>query len=505
MTSIKAAGRLLTASVDDRVLEYLLLPFGEQGRTSAGRVTASAGTLTIPERLIANLEHDGTRPVATGTVTEEDDGLHASFRVAATTAGNDLLVEAAEGLRTGVSVEIENPVIRAGKILAGELTGAGFVTKPAFPSALLVAADAGELDETATETVQNALEDALQVIEDNTEGNEPQNPEEVAVGDTTVQASATAPAGGLAARRTTQAPKGPQTKGELFKLLANAHRRGGAAALTAALTDIVPADTIGIEQPQYVGELWSGKAYDRRIIPLFNHSDLTSFEVRGWRWVTKPVVAPYAGNKTDVPSNEVQTEQVTLPAERIAGAHDIDRKHRDFNDEAFFAAYYAAMTESYAQVSDAQVLADVLAEATPVTPGTVPTDVPAGLAYIVDGALAVLDETRTSPTFALVATDLWRAILLTPKDKTLEYLSSSLGLEEGSTAGFRIVPAPELSAGQVLVGAKAAVTVHELGGPAPIRVEAIDVAKGGVDAGVFGYYATNVHDADGLALVDATP
>ena len=35
----------------------------------------------------------------------------------------------------------------------------------------------------------------------------------------------------------------------------------------------------------------------------------------------------------------------------------------------------------------------------------------------------------------------------------------------------------------------------------PIRVEAVNMAKGGVDAGAFGYYATLLHDAGGLADV----
>ncbi|WP_448072335.1 phage major capsid protein [Georgenia yuyongxinii] len=351
-------------------------------------------------------------------------------------------------------------------------------------------------DTTALANVVDALKTALEVIEDNTEGEEPE--EEEATVPENLTASATVPPGSLAARKTE--PAGV-TKGDLFKLLATAHREGGERQMLAALSDIVPANTPGTELPQYVGELWNGKAYERKIIPLFNHADLTSFEVKGWRWVTKPTVAPYTGNKTDVPSGAVLTEAVTINAERIAGAHDIDRKYRDFNDEAFFAAYFAAMTESYAKVSDAQVLADVVAAAKAVAAGAVPSGVSKGMAAIVDGALAVLAATDTAPSFALVATDLYRDVLLTRNDDTLGYLSAALGLEDGSLDSFRLIPSASVTAGKVLVGAKDAVTVHELGGGAPIRVEAQDIAKGGIDEGVFGYYAVNVHDADGLALV----
>lgn len=515
--TLRAHGTLLAGAADSRVLEYLLLPFGEEGRTSAGRVTASAGVLDLPEELVANLEHDRKQPIAKGSVTERADGVYASFPIPETRAGDDLLVEARLGLRAGISVELEDYTIRAGALVAGRIVEAGFVRTPAFPSALLVAEDFGETVERTAETT-TTYNDGTTVTEstDSTSTytvTDPEAPEEEleddeleedpAVGNTV---TASAPAGGQAARRATAARK-PATMGtgELYRLLANAHAQGGTKALTAALADIVPANVVGMEQPQFVDELWSGKAYDRRIIPLFNHDDLTSFTVRGWRWVTKPKVGPYLGNKTAVPSNTVKTEQIDLPAERIAGAHDIDRKHKDFNDEQFFAAYFKAMTESYAEESDAAVLVDVLASATPVVPGAVPAGAAKGLVYVVDGALEVLSSTRTMPTFAMVSLDLWREVLLTPRDQILEYLNASLGLEEGSQQGFKLLPAPELGAGQVLVGARNAVTVHELGGASPIRVEAENIANGGIDAGVFGYYATNVHNAAGLALVDATP
>src|SRR3954452_6235129 len=99
---MRVPGTLLSASTDDRTLTYRLLPFGEPGRTSLGTVTVAPGAVELPAdvtAMSANLEHDRTRPVAKFvSVTESDDGLDAVVRVLATTAGNDLLVEAAEGV-----------------------------------------------------------------------------------------------------------------------------------------------------------------------------------------------------------------------------------------------------------------------------------------------------------------------------------------------------------------------------------------------------------------------
>jgi len=487
----------------------MLLPFGEEGHTNVGKITASKGTLTLPDAatLVANMEHDSTKPVAKFiSLTESDDGLRASLRILNTTSGNDLLIEASEGVRTGISVEIDDPIIRAGALIGGALSGAGFVTNPAFKSAQLVAADAGDIPADAAQSVIDALTKALK---DLTEAVVPTDPTTDPVVDPNaataeketnmIPVTASAPQG-------LQAANVPEIASDLsanaiFTMLATANATGNRKML-AALADIVPANVVEMTQPQFVGELWSGKAFQRKIVPLFNHADLSSLTVQGWRWVTKPTVAAYAGNKTAVPSNIVDTEPVPLTASRIAGAHDIDRKFRDFNDTGFWEAYYRAMTESYAKVSDTAVLGNVITAAGAAVAGAVvPAGVSKGMAQIVDGAIRVLGATDTAPTFALVALNLYRDILLTRSDDTLTYLNAALGLEDGTINSFRVQPSAALAANQVLVGTKDSVTVHELGGDAPIRIEAENIALGGIDAGVFGYYAVNIHDASGLALV----
>lgn len=525
-TTITTSGRLTAADADNRILRYLLLPYGEPGATSLGRLTASRGSVSIPEDAVGlrsvrlDIEHDRTRPVGHAVeLSESESGLTAAFQIARTRAGDDLLEEAREGLRTGISVDTEDTVIRNGRLLAARLVGAGAVVRSAFPSAQMVASDHGELleehethrEDTYTDpdgATTTVTEDTTTTVvhdpePDETDPDDPDNPEEEAdmADSTTKTMTASAPAGGpAAASRGSRMTAAKTSLTDAVRLLATAFQAGGKSRLTAALADIVPGDILGLEQPQYIGELWNGKAYERRIIPLFNHADLTSFKVAGWRWITKPTVAPYSGNKTAVPSNQVETAPVTLDAERIAGAHDIDRKFRDFGDEEFFRSYFAAMTESYAIVSDGAVLTEILAAATPVVRGAVPANVSPGMTSIVDGALSVLTKTRSTPSFAVVAPNVWREIILTRQDDTLAYLNASLGLEDGTLGSFRIVPDPGLDAGDVLVGVKDAATVHELGG-SPIRVEALDIARGGIDEGVFGYYAVNIHDADGLALV----
>lgn len=284
------------------------------------------------------------------------------------------------------------------------------------------------------------------------------------------------------------------------------------AQLLAELEDVTfdaagsPRDMI---VPQWIGELWGGRAYQRRWTPLFNSGTLSSDTVKGWRWVTPPEVDYYAGNKADVPSNELETEPYDVVAQAIAGAHDVDRRYRDFNVTEFWDGYFRGMTESYARKSDRYVPRELFdpenAATTAVTGGAVPSGVSPVMTKIVDGALAVLDEDL--PSFAVVSKADYRDLLLTKEDDKLAYLNSALGLEEGTVQSFRVIPAEsDLTAintgNKVLVGCRSAATVHELPG-SPIRIEGLDVARGGIDPGLFGYVALAVHNPKALAVVTA--
>ncbi len=530
MASIRAAGELLTASAADRTLSYLLLPYGEEGRTNKGRVKASAGTITLPDRLVANLEHDATRPVATSTHLEETDrGLEATFDVLNTTAGNDLLAEAAAGVRTGISVELDPVAIRAGAIVSAELVGAGFVTTPAFPSAQLVAADAGELppgmpedEESSTTTEETVTIDGVEYVRKTTstyktettrvDNDGADNEEDPTVDPNT--STATAPVGGLAASRAGAGPAAktksvPTTLEEATQLLASSFRTGGHAGLVAALTDIThddgdnDGDGLGeiTANVEWLGNVFEEAPYERLYIPLIQHGTLTSYAARGFRFATRPVVAKYTGNKADVPSTGMTAEPVNYGMQRWANAADIDRRYVDFSDSEVLAAFIRANVESYKEVTDVETLLDIIAAGDAVTGGDVPAGIDPGVAAIADGALELIAD-GLRPTAAIVGLDIYRTMLLTPKDKISEFLSESFGLERGQQLGFRVVPsAHEDAQGLATVLDGRTLQLKEFGGGSPVRVQAENIANGGVDVGIFGYTSFRVLREGGVKIV----
>lgn len=276
-----------------------------------------------------------------------------------------------------------------------------------------------------------------------------------------------------------------------------------AGALFAALSDVKMTGTGGLAgpmaQPAWLGELWDLRTIRRRIVPLLANRPLTGMKAAGFRWKERPQMGRWNANKTAVPSNAATVEAYEVEAQPFAGAHDVDIRFKHFTVPGFWESYWRSMSDSYAAETDAYAFEQLQAAATELEAGTVPTNVPAGLSYIVDGALQMIDDAL--PTYAIVAKDLWRDMVLMADEHKLAFLSSALQLDGGDVAGFQIVPAA-LPAGEVIVGHREAVAFHELDG-VPIRVEGLDIVKGGVDPAGFGYAAAVVHDPAGVVKVAA--
>lgn len=503
---------LFSVDVETRTIRGLLLPFGELSRRSVSGeepVMFSAETdLALPiDPMVATLyddDHNRFEPRGRGLAFESTpEGVVAAFTVAKTPEGDELLQRAQQEPKPRLSPEIKGLVRRGTAALKGAITGASIASVGAFGTAALFSAidDVTEAPEPEPAPTTDPT--------DPTESTEESEPEMSIVPDTVVT---------VEDDTTTDTTTDSTTANGLFAALAHAGRTqdrsaladytgGGALFAISTIQDSGPdgkaiaADT---RVPQFVGELWKRRRYQRKFIPLFNSAPLTSLRITGWKWTDEPEVGDYAGNTAEVPSNPIDTEPVSKDARRLAGGHKLDRRFVDFGDTTVYASYFDKMTESYARKSDLRVVTGVAAAATArdVSDLEIPSGVAAGLAGVVDGALGVI-ESENTPTFSIVSAELWRDIVLTGKNEVLGYLNASLGLEEGSLEenGFKILPGP-VGLGKVLTGAREAATVYELGGGSPIRVEGIDPHHGAIDPALFGYCDFLTEAADALAMVD---
>ncbi len=137
---------------ESRTISGRIVAFEETGNASIGKVQFATGSIDAKSVLL-NLEHDRTRRIGkTLSMEQTDTEITATFKIAQTSAGNDALVEAAEGLRDGFSVEVsfdEYETLKDGtvRIIKGELTAVALTSEPAIRSARVESVAATEEEE----------------------------------------------------------------------------------------------------------------------------------------------------------------------------------------------------------------------------------------------------------------------------------------------------------------------------------------------------------------------
>jgi phage head maturation protease len=183
--------QITAADSDSRTISGTIVTFEETGNASIGKVQFAKGSIE-PKAVLLNLEHDRSRRIGkTLSIESTDQNMTATFKIAATTAGNDALVEAAEGLRDGFSVEVsfdEYETLKDGtvRILKGELTAVALTSEPAIRSARVETV-------AATEEKENEVSDSTIETEETptTEGDEVDNTVTQAEAVETVEAAET--------------------------------------------------------------------------------------------------------------------------------------------------------------------------------------------------------------------------------------------------------------------------------------------------------------------------
>ena len=146
MENILTFSAELTADTAKRVISGKIVPMGtgEVGSTSAGAVVFEKGSIQLPEdpKTVKLLnQHNTKEPLGKAQFFNEVDGegIYASFKISASTRGNDALITASEGLTSGLSVGVE--VLKSSRkagvmhVTAARLMEVSLVTEPAFKSA----------------------------------------------------------------------------------------------------------------------------------------------------------------------------------------------------------------------------------------------------------------------------------------------------------------------------------------------------------------------------------
>jgi hypothetical protein len=557
--SLGHSGAYLTAAAEDapepRTAEGILVPWGEPGRTSLGLKSVRRGAVRFTAdpvtpgqvKLVGTYGHNNEAAVSR-LVAHEDrpEGLWGRLRIADTPAGDLLLREIRSGVRDGLSVELteltldpEDPATvtdaridfvahvpvgaydsaRVHALAASVTTTGDLVTSPApapaAPPAAPAAPAAQDLQTLVASSVAAAMAPLMAQLQ---------------VG---AHVAPAAPEGPSAASLLGNAPAAPSARSEedplreVARLSAAIHQRPGDQQLLAALQDITASGLpLFQEGGGRLGEkLWEGTAdTSRQFVDLMAQGELTAMRYYGWEWTELPEMEAWDGDKTTINGNPVALRQVPFDARRCAAGWDVDRKYKDFGDAEFWSEFYTEQVRAYRRLSNKWAAEALVAAALDVTaagsfadagtPGPLPVDakglvpatgVPEGVTQILKAAAigrVILENTprvEQGPDYVLVNAYDWLRLT----DLTTLDLPAFLALLKIDPAGF--IPTTKVPRNRMVVGVRNAMKYRELPGTggkgSPIRVEALDIARGGVDSAVFGYVGISTERPGGVLSI----
>jgi phage head maturation protease len=494
----------VTATDDEsRTISGRIVAFNETGNTSIGKVQFATGSIKA-QSVLLNLEHDATRRIGTTlSMDETETEITATFKIAKTTAGNDALIEAAEGLRDGFSVEVsfdEYETMKDGtvRILNGELTGVALTSEPAIRSA--------RVDSVAATEDSAPTEDAD--ITTTTEGDEVENTVTDASAVETVEAAQSVTAAATTLGGFTTKPRVELTA---VKYLEN--------KIKAALGDedarqsVMAADTTdnaGLVPTRQLAEVVNGLATSiRPSIDAISRGTLPdagmSFEIPK---VTQVPLVETEAEGAAFADRDLESSFISVPVLKFAGQQKFSVELFTRTSPVFFNELLtnmsAAMANHQNKVVNAKLIADATVDATTVA--TYPTAAEL-LGIVARGAASVYGATKGLPNpFArnmIVSTGQWSNIMSLNDSGRPIYNASqpqnAAGVVTptsllGSVAGLNLYVDPENGGdgdGTILIVNPSAYTFYESG---QYQLRAESTADGSITVGIysFGAIATKI-------------
>jgi HK97 family phage prohead protease len=404
----------IECSEERREISGKIVPMGtgEIGNTNMGGVVFEAGSIDIADiskiRLLS--QHDMKKPVGRMTAAEvRPDGIYATFKLSRSTGGNDALIQAQEGLVSGLSVGAEviaSKPSRDGHIVvtAAKLKEVSLVTEPAFKSA---------------QVLEIAAEESLPA-----EPIQPESePEKVEETTTPVEAPAVEAAAVEAARPTvaashyTKERTAPISSAQYLEASIKSALGDDEARRTVRAADDSTTTNTGLTLPQHLNSFITDTFSGRPVFDAVTRNALIdsgmSFTVP--RLYTNATSADTAPSVADVNEGATVTDvgmtsaYDTVNINKFAGLNRISWELIDRSSPSFMELLMAELRKAYEKATDTAVLTELISAGTTAT-GVAATAAGLQSFISVEGAAAYKGTGGDFANKLVANTDQWAAI-----------------------------------------------------------------------------------------------
>lgn len=516
-TLLTFSGTIEASDTTRRVIAGKIVPFGEPGYTSVGKVVFERGSISIPnQRFKLLLEHDPKQPVGRAiNVQETQDGIYAQFKIAETTRGNDALVEASD-LRDGLSVGVlvHKSVEKNGilYVQSAEMQETSLVHTPAFKSAEVTTVAASESEpeqENPTQpteseaVVENPDTPAVEVEAEKVEASRPR----VSVTAMEVRHPIRTKAQYL--EHTIKAAMGNDESRDYVK----AADAQAARALTAA--DDSFTTNPAFKPVQYVSTVVDTSIGSRPAIDALGGSRplaAAGMTIAIPKITTNGTVAETA--EGGAPSETgIVSSYVEATVKKYAGMQRYSVELIERSDPSFFQAMLENMTRAYNKATDSAVIAEITSGG---TQGTAVAATSAGIiSYVSTETPAAYLATGELPTVYIAGTSQW-SLLMGATDTTgrpiynagSPYNSGGNANPQslrGNVLGLDLYVDPNMVSTTIdesaFICVPSAIAIYE----SPVlRLSTNVVTSGEIETMIYGYLATKTLVSGGLRRFNLT-
>jgi len=396
----------IECSEERREISGKIVPMGtgEIGYTNMGGVVFEAGSIDVSDISKIKLlsQHDMKKPVGRMTAAEvRPDGIYATFKLSRSTGGNDALIQAQEGLVSGLSVGAEviaSKPSRDGHIVvsAAKLKEVSLVTEPAFKSA---------------QVLEIAAEEVIPVEETQPESEPVMEETQTPVEAPAVEAAAVEAARPtVAASHYTKERVAPISSSQYLEASIKAAMGDDSARRTVLAADDSTSTNTGLTLPQHLNEFITTTFTGR---PAFEAVTRNALPDSGMSFtIPKLGTAPTVAD-TDEGASPSETGMTstydTVTVNKFAGINRISWELIDRSSPAFMDLLMTELRKAYEKATDSALIAAFTASG---TAGTGVAATAAGLqSFIATEAAAAYKATGGDYANKLVAsTDQWAAI-----------------------------------------------------------------------------------------------
>lgn len=342
---------IIASDEESRTLSGQIVPFNKVGNTSAGKVMFLEGSFVEldPKNVKLLLEHEAQKPL--GRAVEfnvTDNGIDGKFKVSKTSRGNDVLVEAADQLRTGFSVgatvldyEYEKGVLVVSSAFLNEVS---VVANPAFGE------DSQITDVAAThnEIEPDNQDETEEIVEDNTPQVEASNE---------VTEIVTASAQPIYTKPRVK----PLTDGEVLShaVYAAAGNEDSKRVLVEAADDT--SNNTGFTLSKGLPTFLSTSFVNAPAIEAIGSSALPSV---GMTYtiprLTQPADVNVEGELDPIVQQDIESDYISVDVVKLAGRQTISWELLDRSEPSFGEIMIRELQRAYTKQADQTVLAELL-------------------------------------------------------------------------------------------------------------------------------------------------